>query len=203
MSNHSHYRSCWSLSRGVLGNPKDSGCCFLIFISVKKFAWKIIFKKSSRMATVDQMCSMCNRDVKNLHFKCSMPECQWLCFHWWLSRAGLSWFLLNTQRSHIGVPLQLISASSAEPASTVQHCQGWEQWLCAPSNSRRISSAFQKSRKKYRISWKRAGDGALLEVCWKFACRWDWASTCLWSSPVKGAIMRDKSNGGFCPLYVD
>lgn len=103
-------------------------------------------------------------------------------------RAGfLRCFLLKSQGSDIGDPLQLICDSSAEPASTVRHRQGWGS-SCMPFP---VAGGLAQHTGRTGIntgSLARAQEmGCVLPVCGEFAYRWDSVSPWHWSSPVQGA----------------
>lgn len=138
------------------------------------------------------MCSVCNRDGKDSHFKCSTPECQLLCFHWSLSRQGSAGFYWSPRGLILGSHCSWsVPALLSQPALFNTTRAG---------NCSCVLFPVAGGLATYLLLGKRAGDGVLLEAYWKSACRWDWPSIWHWSSPVKDAIMRDKSNGGFCPF---
>lgn len=145
------------------------------------------------MLTVEQMCSVWNRDGKDLHFTYSTPECQLLCFHWWLSRQGSAGFYWSPEGLVLGFHCSWsMPTLLSQPALFNTARAGNSSCVLLPVAG--LATCL--------LLGKRAGDGVLLEVYWKFACRWDWPSIWYWSSPVKDAIMRDKSNGGFFPFCV-
>lgn len=115
-----------------------------------------MISKKSRMLTVKQMCSVCNRDGKDFYFRCSTPECQLLCFRWWWSSlagqgsAGFYWRLRGLiLGSHCSwsVPTLL-----SQPALFNTSRAGNSSYVLLPI----AGGLTQHSRKvgRNRISWK-------------------------------------------------